>query len=77
MVDTQGKRYNPKLVNAVPATSTSFVVPEHLKESGLELRNESREFLWGWAQKIHAWLKEHGEASNLTITTRWKGLSKM
>ena len=40
MKDLQGQLYNPKLVNAVPATSRNVVIPEHLKESGLSLRNE-------------------------------------
>ncbi len=55
-------------MKAVPADSTSIKVPEHLKESWMELRNEACEDLWGWARQIHAWLKAREPTSHLVIT---------
>ena len=73
VVDTEGERYNPKLVKEVPVGSLDVRPPAELRKGTYDDRIKVKESLWPQARELHRWLKTQKDgAAHITITEKFK-----
>ena len=73
VVDTEGERYNPKLVKEVPVDSLDVRPPAELRKGTYDDRIKVKESLWPQARELHRWLKTQKDgAAHITITEKFK-----
>ena len=72
-MDTEGERYNPKLVKEVPVDSLDVRPPAELRKGTYDDRIKVKESLWPQARELHRWLKTQKDgAAHITITEKFK-----